>query len=152
MAKVRRLTSICRDFSMSSKDLPHISSGSKGEGLNPKGSDYDIMLIIPWHVVYESDKNVVQDWRLVLVMDTEDTPPCFTQLQLYTNINILPNYIKQQLQKPAQQRGKNLLSSELFKLHTLKILQGLNPKMKLNIHGPCFTDLDDDIDIACCLK
>lgn len=43
IVKARRLTSICRNFAMSSKNLPHISSGSKGEGLNPKGSDYDIM-------------------------------------------------------------------------------------------------------------
>ncbi|CAG2212112.1 unnamed protein product [Mytilus edulis] len=107
------------------------------------------MIICPKYVVYESDKDVVHDWLPVLVMDTEDTPPCFTQLELYTNVNNLPNFFKQQLQ---QHRGKHLLSSELFKSQVLEQIQPFCPGLKLNMHGPCLSDINDMMDFAFCLK
>ncbi|VDH99095.1 Hypothetical predicted protein [Mytilus galloprovincialis] len=126
-----------------------LKSGSKGEGLDLKGSDFDIMILSSIYVVYESDKDVVQDWRIVLVMDTEETPPCFTQLKLCTNVNDLPNLFKQQLQ---QHRGKHLLSSELYKSKFIHNLQCVLPKLKMNIHGPCLSDIFDLYDFARCLK
>ncbi|XP_063447770.1 uncharacterized protein LOC134727322 [Mytilus trossulus] len=149
IVKGRRLIYISRDLGSSDTFTPHIASGSKGEGLDLKGSDFDVMIISPLYVVYKSDKDVVQDWRTVLLMDTEDSPPCFTQLQLYTNVNNLPNFLKQQLQ---QHRGKHLLSSELYKSHMIEQMQAFYSGFKLNIHGPCLSDINDKMDFAICLK
>ncbi|XP_071177881.1 uncharacterized protein [Mytilus edulis] len=149
IVKARRLARISSDFSSSNNLFPIIHSGSRGEGLDLVGSDLDVMTICPKYVVYESDKDVVHDWLPVLVMDTEDTPPCFTQLQLYTNVNNLSNFFKQQLQ---QHRGKHLLSSELYKSQLLKEMQVFWPEFKLKMHGPCLSDINDIMDFAECLK
>ncbi|CAG2226930.1 unnamed protein product [Mytilus edulis] len=148
VVKARRLLYISRD-SQSQKLYTVITSGSKGEGLDLKGSDLDIMLIDPMCVVYKSDNDIVQDWRIALVMDTEDTLPCFTQLQLHNNVNNLSNVFKQTLH---QHRGKHLLSNELYKSQTLHRVQDMLPKLQINIHGPCFSHFNIEIDLAFCLK
>ncbi|XP_071177883.1 uncharacterized protein [Mytilus edulis] len=148
VVKARRLLYISKDIHKQ-KHYIVITSGSKGEGLDLKGSDIDIMIIDPLYVVYQSDNDIGQDWRIALVMDTEDTPPCFTQLQLNTNVNTLPISLKQQLQ---QHRGKHLLSSELYKSLALHKLQDMVPKFQINIHGPCISDINDTMDLAGCLK
>ncbi|XP_071177885.1 uncharacterized protein [Mytilus edulis] len=148
MVKARRLSYIRSDFRGTAIHFPEITSGSKGEGLDLKGSDLDIMRIELMYALYESEKDAVKDcWRIVLVMDTEDTQPGFTHLQLYTNVNTLPNIVKQNLQ---EHRGKILLSSELYKSQRLKLLPGF--LSDFNIHGPCLADNAGTIDIAQCLK
>ncbi|CAG2240089.1 unnamed protein product [Mytilus edulis] len=129
------------------KDIPQITSGSKGEGVDIKGSDFDIMYIDQDFVVYESENDAVHDSRKVFVMDNEDTQPCYTYLQLHSKYKVLHYSFKQILQ---QHRGKTLLSSERYKLHKLS-LQGDNAKIN-RIHGPCLSDITDDYDLACCLK
>ncbi|XP_071142017.1 uncharacterized protein [Mytilus edulis] len=60
-----------------------ISSGSKAEGLDIKGSDYDQMILLSFIRVCESFNNVQYDSdQLLLVMDTDDTKPGFTKLKL----------------------------------------------------------------------
>ncbi|CAG2240051.1 unnamed protein product [Mytilus edulis] len=147
VVSARRLTYICRDLKGQLKDIPQITSGSKGEGVDIKGSDFDIMYIDQDFVVYESENDAVHDSRKVFVMDNEDTQPCYTYLQLHSKYKVLHYSFKQILQ---QHRGKTLLSSERYKLHKLS-LQGDNAKIN-RIHGPCLSDITDDYDLACCLK
>ncbi|XP_071139011.1 cyclic GMP-AMP synthase-like receptor 2 [Mytilus edulis] len=147
VVSARRLTYICRDLKGQLKDIPQITSGSKGEGVDIKGSDFDIMYIDQNFVVYESEKDDVHDSRTVFVMDYQDTHPCYTHLQLHSKYKVLHYSFKQILQ---QHRGKILLSSECYKLHKLS-LEGDNAKFN-RIHGPCLSNITDDYDLACCLK
>ncbi|CAC5406048.1 unnamed protein product [Mytilus coruscus] len=148
VVKVRRLTCISEDMRCS-KFISQISSGSKGEGLDLKGSDIDIIYTDPLYAVYESDKDVVQDiGRIVLIMDTEDTQPCFTHLRLYTNYDIISYSIQQKMQL---HRGMNLLSSELYKSKLLKQVNVLNPLIN-TIHGPCLSDNGEIYDYASSIK
>ncbi|CAC5426035.1 unnamed protein product [Mytilus coruscus] len=82
IVKARRLLFIIHDAGAQS-DFPQIGSGSKGEGLDLKGSDIDLMYIDPEFIVYESEKDVVKGIKNPLVMDTLDTQPCFTRLRVF---------------------------------------------------------------------
>ncbi|XP_063406987.1 uncharacterized protein LOC134690820 [Mytilus trossulus] len=147
----RRLAFICSDLQVSNKLFLNISSGSKGEGLDLKGSDIDIMTSFPFFKVFESDKDIkpVNDYCIMtLVMNTEDTQPCFTNLQLYSNYNTVPNEFKQTL---LQHRGMNVLSSDLYKSYFLSLCKtNLHPHYKIN--GPCITDNYDYLDSAFSIK
>ncbi|XP_052106663.1 uncharacterized protein LOC127739119 [Mytilus californianus] len=155
VVRARRLLYIYRDLKSGRLWPPftQITSGSKGEGLHLKGSDLDVMYVNYAFVVYESEKDAVQDcsWipPIVLVMDNEDTQPCFTHLQVYTDYENIPYFIKQMLQ---QHRGENLLSSQLFMLNNLGLSKGLTDPRINKIHGPCLSDSNDNIDNAYCLK
>ncbi|VDI05585.1 Hypothetical predicted protein [Mytilus galloprovincialis] len=147
IVKSRRLLYTIGDIAMDN-NYPRISSGSKGEGLNFKGSDTDVMFIEPDFRVYESMSDVTDRWGVSLLMDTDETPPCFTYL------NILPKYgvpflFTEQLR--GQKNGKMLLSSELFKIHRLRHLVLTKPMLN-NIHGPCISDDLEQNDIAYCIK
>ncbi|CAC5412898.1 unnamed protein product [Mytilus coruscus] len=115
--------------------FPEISSESKAEGLNLNGSDVDIMLIDIRFEVYESESEAVHGRNVVLIMDTEDPPHCFSKLRLHTNYN----------------RSKRLLSSELYKEHNLTLVRQAAPKFN-SIHGPCISDYKERYDFATCLK
>ncbi|CAC5400321.1 unnamed protein product [Mytilus coruscus] len=147
IVRARRLICITDDTTRSNKLIPVITSGSKGEGLNLYGSDIDIMIIDSLHVVYESDKDVVHDWRTLLVMDTEDSPPCFTQLQFYN----LHNHHRQRFGQLQQHREKTLLSSELYK-SLLTYKKDSIPEYKPKIHVACVSICDESFDLAFCLK
>ncbi|XP_063423796.1 uncharacterized protein LOC134707720 [Mytilus trossulus] len=151
VVKARRLTLTSQDIAGSPKDFLRLSSGSKGEGLNLNGSDLDVMFFDQRFKVYESEREAVQNHDCVLVMETEDTQPCYTYLRLFTNYNILPNKYKQVLQ---QQSGKNLISSELYKLwmidNTISDIM-INSPIN-NIHGPCLSDKKGEYDVAFCFQ
>ncbi|XP_076079578.1 uncharacterized protein LOC143049752 [Mytilus galloprovincialis] len=147
IVKSRRLIYTIGDIAMDN-NYPRISSGSKGEGLNFKGSDTDVMFIEPDFRVYESMSDVTDRWGVALLMDTDETPPCFTYL------NMLPKYgvsfvFTEQMRE--QRNGKMLLSSELFKIHHLRHLVLTKPMLN-NIHGPCISDDLEQNDIAYCIK
>ncbi|CAC5410699.1 unnamed protein product [Mytilus coruscus] len=139
VVRARRLLFISNDFG---SNHIQISSGSRGEGLDLNGSDFDVMHIDPYYIVYESGKYAVQDQKCViqLTMDTEESQPCFTYLRLLNDYDNLPQPFKQVF---FQHNGNNLLSSELFKL------QQLNNKYKCpiltTIHGPCLSNYDDAV-------
>ncbi|CAG2193052.1 unnamed protein product [Mytilus edulis] len=147
VVRARRLKYTCKDLISFNKFFDQISSGSLGEGLDLKGSDLDIMSINYNFAVYESEKDALQDCGVVLVMDTEETQPCFTNLRV-TNYNSLSSCIKQVME---QHRGHNLLSSELYKSQFRKQLSLICPDLN-KIHGPCLSDKGDNMDFASCLK
>ncbi|VDI17153.1 Hypothetical predicted protein [Mytilus galloprovincialis] len=71
-----------RDNSSSSKSFLCITSGSYGEGLEMRGSDFDIMQVIKY-IKVNADKQPDSDTSITyLSMDTEDVKPGFTLLRL----------------------------------------------------------------------
>ncbi|XP_063405850.1 uncharacterized protein LOC134689814 [Mytilus trossulus] len=148
VVRARRLSFIFSDLACSEKETYIMTIGSRGEGLDVKGSDLDLMYISSLFVVYEPGKNDVKDQRLQFFMDIEDTSPCFTHLRLNTMFDNLSYFVQQMIQ---QHRGENFISSELYKSQLLKenidFLSMLN-----NIHGPCLTDCSGKGDLAFCLK
>ncbi|VDI23862.1 Hypothetical predicted protein [Mytilus galloprovincialis] len=146
--KVRRLTYIIDDLGISSTTVTEITSGSKGEGLQLKGSDLDLMFIDPSFKVYESESDFVPQSSkcILLLMKTEDTHPCFTQLHLVNNHDLTVDHGK---------RIKNSflgrkLSSELYRLNCMEDITIVDGMMK--IHGPCISTTTETIDTAWCLK
>ncbi|XP_063412278.1 uncharacterized protein LOC134695038 isoform X1 [Mytilus trossulus] len=156
--KMRRLAFTITDMGkLMTFGYHSITSGSKGEGLDFKSSDFDIMLINSSFKVYESKTEVVLDPRKIpLVMYTEETQPCFTQLRLL-NHHSKCNYFEYKLYTIGLNNiwEKNhigcMLSSEQYKLFFLSISE-LFVSNIMKIHGPCLTDYKDLLDIAMCLK
>ncbi|CAG2253915.1 unnamed protein product [Mytilus edulis] len=136
VVRARRLAFIFSDLACSDKETYQITSGSRGEGLDFKDSDFDMMYIKSLFVVYEPGKNDVKDQRLQFVMDIEDTSPCFTHLRLNSMFDTLPYFYQQMMQ---QHRGKNFISSELYKSQILKENSSFLPMLN-DIHGPCLTN------------
>ncbi|VDI26682.1 Hypothetical predicted protein [Mytilus galloprovincialis] len=75
--KTRLLYKLQDDIS-NKKQCSVISSGSKAEGLNLPGSDFDIMILIKEYEVYEEEQG---DREGVLFLDTEHAAPGFTMLK-----------------------------------------------------------------------
>lgn len=73
--RIRRLACIIRDIGHS---LPMITSGSNGLGLDLNGSDLDIMCIDQNFEAEAKDPFI----KTQLIMNTEETQQCFTQLWL----------------------------------------------------------------------
>ncbi|VDI23863.1 Hypothetical predicted protein [Mytilus galloprovincialis] len=151
--KIRRLTYIIDDLGKHTFN-GQITSGSRGEGLNLNGSDLDIMYIDSVFKVYESERDVVpQSGRCIcLVMDTDDTHPCFTQLRL-GNIHNL-TFISEQILKNIFMGRK--ASSELYRRYRMRQLSNKSGNLcysiNVKIHGPCISDSGETHDFACCLK
>ncbi|VDH92708.1 Hypothetical predicted protein [Mytilus galloprovincialis] len=158
VVKGRRLTFIAIDSTSDNS----VSSGSRSEGLDLKGSDFDIMNIDFNMKVYESEKDVVEGRHPVLLMDTSETQPCFTHLNLqrYTHYRPSKFYIEMLEQcgnqcplfNIVEQHGmKYLLSNKLYKQTFFKY----HEKTKLGltkVHGPCLSDVNGDYDFAMCFK
>ncbi|XP_071136363.1 uncharacterized protein [Mytilus edulis] len=143
VVRLRRLTSTIGDTGAAK--LKRIYSGSKGEGLKTKGSDLDLMYILPTIKIYESPRDIVTPINIsyTVVMDTEDVSPCFTKLRLIFND---PNIYCKTIQKIVQidSFGKYFLSSKLIKM--------LFHQAPFKIHGPCLSDHNDVLDLACVLQ
>ncbi|CAG2222312.1 unnamed protein product [Mytilus edulis] len=143
LVKARRVLYTIGDIAMDN-NFPRISSGSKGEGLNFKSSDTDVMFLEPNLMVYEYGSDLTDNHKEALIMDTRDTPPCFTYLRISTS---LYSDTEQMLQ---QKDGESLLSNELFKMHRLNNLASTH--ILRNLHGPCISDDSEQYDIAYCIK
>ncbi|XP_052102236.1 uncharacterized protein LOC127735875 [Mytilus californianus] len=146
IVKARRLAFIINDAGAQS-DFPQIGSGSRGEGLDLKGSDIDLMYIDSYFIVHESEKDVVKGRKVPLVMDTLDTQPCFTRLRVF-NEKAIPKSLKRIVEGNGLQK---FLSNDIYKRHQLNLLSANSPPL-INIHGPCLSDDKEDFDFAFCLK
>ncbi|XP_052083353.1 uncharacterized protein LOC127720674 [Mytilus californianus] len=145
VVKIRRLVSTVRDIGQNGKV---ITSGSKGEGLDLNGSDVDMMYVDPYGKVYQTETEVQsQIYPLPLIMNTEETQPCFTQLLILNHdIKTTPNVLQK------HHRGF-MLSSELYKLSCKNVAQVSIPALfSGKIHGPCISNKEDTLDIAWCFK
>lgn len=144
--RVRRLTFVIVDNGSESC----ITSGSQGEGLNLNGSDLDLMFIDRWAHVYQSKADVVIKGKgTPIMMYTEDTPPCFTQLYLITNHqNKTMSSISVSLLNMLDSNHLGLaISSKLYKLSHKSITS-----WSTKIHGPCLSDNSGEFVMAYCLK
>ncbi|CAG2218992.1 unnamed protein product [Mytilus edulis] len=144
IVKARRLLCTIGDIALDN-NFPKISSGSKGEGLNFKDSDTDLMFIEPDFRVYEFESDVTATDKADLIMNKEETPPCFTYLYLLSNHKVYSQLMF------LQKDGKVLLSSELFKKRRLRQLIKTKPTFR-HTHGPCITDDFEEHDIAYCIR
>lgn len=87
VVRIRRLAFVISDIGQISRT---ITSGSIGEGLDLKGSDLDVMWMDHCFKVYESETEAKDQVSAIpLIMSTEETQPCFTQLCYLSQENII---------------------------------------------------------------
>ncbi|CAC5423065.1 unnamed protein product [Mytilus coruscus] len=152
VVKIRRLTCIIDDLGVQGPD-DQITSGSKGEGLHLKGSDYDVMFIDFLFKVYESDRDIVPQYGryIPLIMETDDTHPCFTQLRLLDNhdlnLDSEKKWVNIFLGRKASSKRYRLYLKDQF-----SYIFGVASTNIINIHGPCISDPGETHDFAFCLK
>ncbi|VDI23867.1 Hypothetical predicted protein [Mytilus galloprovincialis] len=150
--RVRRFSYIIEDLGVPISLLNKITSGIKGEGLQLKGSDHDLMIIDPLFKVYESDNDVApQSGRCIpLVIDKEDTHQCFTQLRLLNSHDL--TFEDDKIKNIFKCRK---FSSELYRLYhmgnCLRIFGDVFTSL-FKIHGPCISNIPETHDFAWCLK
>ncbi|XP_052102994.1 uncharacterized protein LOC127736485 [Mytilus californianus] len=155
VVKTRRNIFTVMDFIINTcntyKHITFISSGSRAEGIDLKGSDYDQMHVREGFRVYESimDENegVLDEMytsnKLPLLMDYLDTKPGFTKLKLYNKVRIHTNTM-QLTDKWSYTFGNDTFLSS-------KIIRESELYPGTVIHGPC-QSIPDKLDIADCFR
>ncbi|CAG2215846.1 unnamed protein product [Mytilus edulis] len=141
VVKIRGLFCVISDIGQRENLM---TSDSQGEGLDLNRSDFDAMIIDPNFKVYQSEHEVQSDcFAIPLIMNTEETQPCFTQLcSSKNNIRTVPNVFE-------KYHRENVLSSELFKLCYKNFSDVKFPALYSGkIHGPFISDKNDTLDIA----
>ncbi|XP_071142022.1 uncharacterized protein [Mytilus edulis] len=142
VVKTRRQIFTAMDIVQNKKNSTYISSGSKSEGLDLKGSDCDIMILYNYIRVYESLHNVQYDpQQTILVMETNDTKPGFTRLKLANKAY----HCISSIHDCDETVGKETyISSKRFREKDLDD--------DMVIHGPCQSTLGEEFDNAECLR
>ncbi|XP_071147877.1 uncharacterized protein [Mytilus edulis] len=136
--KTIRLMNAMRDNLSNDKLFTWITSGSYGEGLEMRGSDFDIMRVSKY-IEVNADKQPDFDPSITyLSMDTDDVKPGFTQLRL--------EYSRRQydLECCEEHNGKHYFSSALYKGKIFLLFRNKGKQ----IHGPCITDNEGIFDVA----
>ncbi|CAC5424708.1 unnamed protein product [Mytilus coruscus] len=134
--KQLRWINTVRDNLSSDEKITFITSGSFGEGLEMRGSDFDLMFVNKRRQVH-TVKSSSLPYLGYLTMDTDDVNPGFTLLRVNNTFGLSPNLV--------QLNGKYYLSSALFRQEQVII------DKTLIIHGPCISDQNGLIDVASCL-
>ena len=141
VVKTRRLFYTILDYIVSKPARTYISSGSKGEGLDMKGSDFDVMFLYNPIIVFESTPE--EEEQNALIMNINQTKPGFVMLKLYNN---KPSH-------PLLRNCNTLFSDELYlSSHLVKIYFASLLNHETIVHGPCISDEDESFDIAVCLR
>lgn len=119
-----------------------ISSLSKAEGIDLKGSDYDQMIVLNSFRVHErlNDNQANQD-NISLVMVTNDTKPGFTRLKLVKNKVVGVETIDHWFETVGDE---TYISSKHFREQDLP--DGMV------IHGPCQSTACGKFDNAKCFR
>ena len=118
-----------------------ISSGSKAEGLDLPGSDFDVMHVNKNIHVYEFD-DILSNYhdlrtKFNLVLDFENAMPGFTLLRFYDVREWNEEFID-------TNDNETVLSNKSWK----RVVTIRNQE----IHGPCFSDVLGTTDHALCLR
>ena len=139
LVKIRRTYFSALDCTSESCFDATISSGSKAEGLDIKGSDLDLMSLYKnVHISECCDKSLPNTF----VMETDESKPGFSQLKLCSFIN--DNQVYQWcIHVGSDQYMSNDLLKKWFKA---------NHSAQTKIHGPCVTDLKNTLDHAICFR
>lgn len=130
-------------------NVAFISSGSKAEGLDLNGSDYDQMVVYNNVDVYENIQDAYPSHRLSLVMDNTDNKPGFTKLQIYkSSVKHLSqiNEWSYNVEQPI------LISSKLFRESFLRHVHEKQTQYYMKIHGPCLSSENESYDSAKCFR
>lgn len=109
-----------------------ISTGSKAEDLDIKGSDYDQMFVDNDFQVHENKSEVASFAKKNIIMDISDTKPGFTKLKL-NNPRLIYVWGINHLVEIVE--GEAYISSKLFREVDLS--------HDMVIHGPCKSDSKD---------
>ncbi|CAC5425474.1 unnamed protein product [Mytilus coruscus] len=135
---IRLMNTVCDNLS-NEDSIVHITSGSFGEGLQMRGSDLDVMLILPYIEVNDEINPIVRNpSKTYFSMMTEDTKPGFAMLRLISSPHpLIVNFCE------IFRRG-NYLSNALFKKTFLNDITSV-------VHGPCSSDMHGRMDLAHCL-
>ncbi|CAC5370105.1 unnamed protein product [Mytilus coruscus] len=142
VVKTRRKIFCELDSVIQITNISVLSSGSKAEGLDLKGSDYDHMHVYEMFQVYENKRKVLFFAnKIPIVMDISDTKPGFTKLKLYNQRHVYESDISQWVEI---EEGETYISSKLFRE------DGLLDNMI--IHGPCQSVRNETYDCAFCLR
>ncbi|VDI73611.1 Hypothetical predicted protein [Mytilus galloprovincialis] len=117
-----------------------ISSGSRAEGLDLPGSDFDMMFLWKLCEVYEDKPTDKED---VLMLDTENALPAFA---------LLKKAVKSSFPFSSTTTADgNLISSMDFK--TFLMSQTVKDTRLVSAHGPCISSsFLDDVEFLVCLK
>ncbi|VDI53644.1 Hypothetical predicted protein [Mytilus galloprovincialis] len=140
-----RLLNAVRDNLNTDTNFTLITSGSFGEGLEMRGSDLDVMYVTKIMEVYEHIKAANNSNVLnvsILLMETDDVKPGFTQLLL----ELEQVYSRFPCQLCEEHNGKHYFSSALFKQNLMRNTD------RTVIHGPCISDKEGKCDHAMCLR
>ncbi|CAC5414823.1 unnamed protein product [Mytilus coruscus] len=114
-----------------------------------KSSDVDLMYIDTRFQVYESETEAVENGKVMVIMDTENIPPCFTQLYLSKDSKVTGRFATEVFQEKG---SKIIFSSELYKLFLLNYVAKPVAPFFSKIHDSCISDYNDLFDLAFCLK
>ncbi|VDI11292.1 Hypothetical predicted protein [Mytilus galloprovincialis] len=121
----------------------NISSGSKGEGLNVPGGDYDLMTILE-QIKVKHDNSTIEEDRPILLFDNQHSYPGFAHLKIGQN---------QFSKELFASWGENtfygpLISNNRFKNYFLSLYRD-NDCM---LHGPCISDSKGFVDHLFCFR
>ncbi|CAG2191471.1 unnamed protein product [Mytilus edulis] len=142
VVRTRRDIFTVKDIVDNTTGITFISSGSKAEGLDLKGSDYDQMILHNGVRVYESlnDDQSNPD-TIPLVMVTNDTKPGFTKIKLVSKSYLDTDGIHDWHEAVGEE---TYISSKRCREHHLRD--------DMVIHGPCQSTSDGEYDHAKCFR
>ncbi|CAG2226808.1 unnamed protein product [Mytilus edulis] len=142
--RIRRMAYVISDIGNADSV---IISGSKGEGLNLNNSDLDVMFIDRSYKVYDSETEVVlKSNMLPLIINTDETQPCFTQLCLVPHCQNRTLKISFPSLNPIERNHLGyVLSSDIYK--QIHLPECFPSNVSSKIHGPCISDKDGIYDV-----
>ncbi|XP_052076242.1 uncharacterized protein LOC127714241 [Mytilus californianus] len=136
--KTIRMMNTVRDNLQSDKTVTIITSGSFGEGLQMRGSDYDVMTVLKKMEVCEDTPIYFNTDKVYFKMEMVDTQTGFTKLRLV-------HCKRQHIFEDCEVIGSDFyFSNSSFKQHFMT-------KAVSTVHGPCVSDKDKTHDFAHCL-
>lgn len=149
VVNTRRRIFIALDNVMESANSTCISSGSKAEGLDLIGSDYDQMFVCKDVGVYETLHDADLSHGVTLLMETTDTKPGFTKLRA---VNPSDAYVSLRNKRYETVERPIFISSKLFLESFLQSQQNVQTNVNIKIHGPCVSPSDESYDVAHCFR
>ncbi|CAG2251523.1 unnamed protein product [Mytilus edulis] len=138
VVRYRRLYCKLNDEIFDDSSSAIISSGSKAEGLDLTGSDYDIMFLAKNWLVYETKPNDDED---VIVLDTDNALPGFALLKVSDNTAFpCPTTVTSN-------------GNYIANVDYLKFILGTEDDIFCSIHGPSLSNSAlHDTDLVFCFK
>ncbi|CAG2198219.1 unnamed protein product [Mytilus edulis] len=149
----RRQIFTANDFGGSITFANCLSSGSKAEGLDIKGSDYDQMMQLKFIRVYESLDDI-QSYpdKIPLVMVNNDTKPGFTKLKLASKLFFDRLVYNAYISTDVIRNWFEIVGEETFISSKRFREQHLNSCDDLVMHGPCQSSSNGELDAAICFR